>query len=362
MKVEAMISDHQGGSDWAHRVRARISARLADGFRSPVLEVQLLAQFANQYARAGLLDAATEVDLEVVDRALETLGAEHLLTGDVAYNAAMRMLGAPDAGRRAEGIAYLEIATHAYQTAPHAAQRHGVAELAVASLWLHAGESELASSHARRAFALVREQPDRLGLAFALHLDGTLQLRRRNFAEGRRAATEALRVLEGVAATADIRRLRWQIELGLMEALIYLDRPAEARELGISLDEEMGRDKPAALGAELSLRQAQAAFLLGDHKSAQRLLHTSNKSGDLCDALTEDLAIGDVHALGAQLRRARHDVTGAERDRNIAIARYRDAGSDGREREAAGPPWSRPMSGPDGPPCSAARPGRSGLR
>ena len=219
-----------------------------------------------------------------------------------------------------------------------------MAEHAVASALLLAGESELAWPYAQRAFTLVREQPDRLGLVFSLHLQCMIQLRRRDPVAAYKAGDEALRILAGLTSTEAVRTWGWQIKVHLMEALLYQGRGAEAVELGASLGRAIGPAKPTALSAELSLRQAQAAFAVGEYTTAGEFL--GGGSGHLCDALQDRLAIGDVHALGAQIRRARGQWELGRENWEIAKRKYGAAGSDGKDRQKTGLPWPRRHQGP----------------
>lgn len=342
MRIEALIADH-GGDDEAGVLRARVAERIREDAPSGSIGVQLLAQFATDYARAGLHDSAMALDREALEYAQNALGTDAVLTADVAYNAALRLLVAEDAVLRPQGLEDLELAMHAYRTAPNAGLRHGMAEHAAASALLHAGESELAWPYAQRAFTLVREQPDRLGLVFSLHLQCMIQLRRRDPVAAYKAGDEALRILAGLPPTEAVRTWGWQIKVHLMEALLYQGRGAEAVERGASLRRAMGPAKPTALSAELSLRQAQAAFAVGEYRTAVEFLGSG--SGHLCDALQDRLAIGDAHALSAQIRRAKGQWELGSEHWRIAKRRYGEAGSDGKDRQETGLPWPRRPQG-----------------
>lgn len=336
VEVATLIAERKGKGMDTNRLIDQLLALGNADLLAPALNVQFLGQLANQYELSGELEQASKLDIDVLQRALSVLGEDHPLTVSVAYNAAGRLF---KRGSHADGQEVLDIVLDADL------RQH--AEYMAASLLFHVGESEDAWPHAARAATAALESENPLQVAIVLHLQTQVQLRRGNYQAAQQAATEALAALGGCRPGLATRQLRWQLEVDLIEVLIYQLRGAEALyRVELLRSDIAAANEPASDGLEASihLAEAQALVLVGRDDDAVRALAPGNDHAQVCDKLVDKLKVGDLHALIAQVNRAHHLIQRADRNGRIAVHKYLSAGRDGAARMVTGTPWSRPLN------------------
>lgn len=333
MLLDALIAEKQGEPEWAVDRRERVLERVDRRHRrreSTRTLVYFLAQFADSHAAAGAHDRARAYDEEALKLAGSLLSADDLLTGHVAFNAAIRMFDRGDPRRGQEALD-LSLRTFTRVFGVTSAPVLGV-HYAAGSLLYYAGDSPSARHYAVQARVLASRLGSAREGAFAAYLLSALELRSGRPDVALRHAADAASMFNSLPQREDDRCWRLSLQAGLVEALAATGRTNEALRLAVTVrrDSDQCHDEEASSSrSEVGLAIALAQERAGRPELAREEL-LRHLGGPLLAGL-EPFKAAEAHALAARLL-ARDEPETARRHEQSARTLFTGLRTDGARR------------------------------
>jgi serine/threonine protein kinase/tetratricopeptide (TPR) repeat protein len=339
MLLDALIAEKQGEPEWAVDRRERVLERVARHKRreSTRTLVYFLAQFADSHAASGAHDRALAYDEEALKLAGSLLSADDLLTGHVAFNAAIRMFDRGDPQRGQEALD-LSLRTFTRVFGPVSAPVLGV-HYAAGSLLYYAGDSPSARQHAAQARVLATRLGSAKEGAFAAYLLSALELRAGRPDVALRHAADAVSMFNALPPREDDPCWQLSLQAGLVEALAATERTNEALRLAVTVrrDSDQCHDEEASSSrSEVGLAIALAQERAGRPELAREEL-LRQLGGPLLAGL-EPFKAAEAHALAARLL-ARDEPETARRHVQSARTLFTELRTDGARRLAERTWW-----------------------